>query len=148
MKTNLSKRDFLDVTFNLATEKYFNLWKANHIPLYINIFSNHPPTIIKQLHKRINNRISCSSYNKEGLDKIESVYEAALKYSGHFSLMFFNNRSSQNARRNRNKGYLVQITICELLQQKGPSSFAFPTTFRCFQLSLTVFQKFDTKISY
>ena len=37
---------------------------------------------------------------------------------------------------------------CDLLQDKGPSSFAFPTAFRCFQLSLTAFQKFDTKISY
>ena len=110
MKANLYKRDFLDVTFNLATEKYFNLWKANHTPLYINIFSNHPPTIIKQLHRRINSRISYSACNKEELDKIESAYEAPLKYSGHFTL-FFNNRSSQNARRNKNKGYLVQITI-------------------------------------
>ena len=35
-----------------------------------------------------------------------------------------------------------------MLQEKGPSTFAFPTAFRCFQLSLTAFQKFDTKISY
>ena len=40
------------------------------------------------------------------------------------------------------------IRICDLLQEKGPSTFAFPTAFRCFQLSLTAFQKFDTKISY
>ena len=39
-------------------------------------------------------------------------------------------------------------TICDLLQEKRPSTFAFPTAFRCFQLSLTAFQKFDTKISY
>ena len=41
-----------------------------------------------------------------------------------------------------------EYIICDLLQEKGPSTFAFPTAFRCFQLSLTAFQKFDTKISY
>ena len=37
---------------------------------------------------------------------------------------------------------------CDLLQEKGPSNFAFLTAFRRSQLSLTAFQKFDTKISY
>ena len=29
----------------------------------------------------------------------------------------------------------VSVVICDLLQEKGPSSFAFPTAFRRFQLS-------------
>ena len=111
IETNFIKTDFLDVTLNLATEKYFNLQKADHTPLYVNIFSNHPSTIIKQQPKRINKRVSGSSCNKEELGKVESVYETPLKYSGHFSLMFFNNSSSQNARRNRSKGYMVQTTV-------------------------------------
>ena len=40
------------------------------------------------------------------------------------------------------------VYICDLLQEKGPSNFAFSTALRRFQLSLTAFQKFDTKISY
>ena len=32
--------------------------------------------------------------------------------------------------------------ICDLLQEKGPSSFAFPTALRRFELSLTVFKRF------
>lgn len=71
--------DFLDVTFNPATEKYLHLRKANHTPLYINIFSNHLPTIIKNLHKTINRRISDSSCNKEEPDKVESVCKTPLK---------------------------------------------------------------------
>ena len=31
--------------------------------------------------------------------------------------------------------------ICDLLQEKGPSKFAFPTAFRRSQLSLTTFQR-------
>ena len=40
------------------------------------------------------------------------------------------------------------VFFSDMLQEKGPSSFAFPTAFRCFQLSLTAFQKFDTKTPY
>ena len=36
----------------------------------------------------------------------------------------------------------IQKTICDLLQEKGPSNFAFPTAFRRSQLSLTEFQRF------
>ena len=51
----------------------------------------------------INKRISDLSCNKEEFDKIKSVYESALKDSGHFSSMSYNNSNTQNARRNRNK---------------------------------------------
>ena len=58
IETNFTKTDFLDVSFNLATKKYFPFRKANNTPLYINAFSNHPPTTIKQLPKMISKRIS------------------------------------------------------------------------------------------
>ena len=47
IETNLIKTDFLDVTFNPATKKYFPFRKAYDTPLYINAFSKHPSTIIK-----------------------------------------------------------------------------------------------------
>ena len=91
-----------DFTFNYEIEKYFPFGKANNTPLYINTFSNHPPTIIKQLPKMISKRnlnLSCS--NKE-LDKVKCVYETALKDSEHFSSISFNIRNTQNVPRNRN----------------------------------------------
>ena len=50
----------------------------------------------------INKRISDLSCNKEEIDKVKSVYESALKDSGHFSSMSYNS-NTQNARRNRNR---------------------------------------------
>ena len=47
--TNLIEIDFLDVTFNLATGKFFQFRKPNKVPLYINVKSNHPSAIIKDL---------------------------------------------------------------------------------------------------
>ena len=49
--TNLIETDFLDVTFNLATGKFFPFRKPNNLPLYINAKSKHPLTIIKDLPK-------------------------------------------------------------------------------------------------
>ena len=87
----------------LVTKKYFPFWKANNAPLHINGFSNHPPTIIKQLPKMINKRISDLSYNKEEFDKVRSVYESTIKDSRHFPSMSCDNRNTQNARGNRNR---------------------------------------------
>ena len=103
IETNLIETDFLDLTFNLATKKYLAFRKANNTPLYINAFSNHPPTFIKQLPKMTNKRLSDVSCNKEEFDKVKSVYESALKDSGRFSSMVYNNSNTQNTRRNRNR---------------------------------------------
>ena len=73
IETKLIETDSSDVTFSLATKKYFPFRKANNTPLYINAFSNHPPTIIKQLPEMINRRISDLSCNKEEFDKVKSL---------------------------------------------------------------------------
>ena len=88
-------------TYFLPKKKYFPFRKANNTSLYINAFSKHPPTIIKQLLKMINKRISDLSCNKKEFGKVNSVYESVLKDSGNFSSMSCNN--TQNARRNRNR---------------------------------------------
>ena len=68
------------------------------MPLYIN-----PLTIIKQLAKMINMRISDLPCNKEDFDKVKSAYESALKDSGHFSSMSYNNNNTPYTQRNRNR---------------------------------------------
>ena len=103
IETNLIKTDFLDVTFNLAIKKYLPFRKANNTPLYINAFSNNPPTIIKQFPNMINKRISDLSCNEEEYGKVKSIYESALKDSEHFSSMSYNKSITQNSQRNRNR---------------------------------------------
>ena len=39
--------DFLDITFDLVKESYQPYKKPNDDPLYINIKSNHPPSILQ-----------------------------------------------------------------------------------------------------
>ena len=56
--TNLVETEFRDVTFNLSTGKYYPYIKLNSAPLYIHAMSNHHPSIVKQLRKMVNERIS------------------------------------------------------------------------------------------
>ena len=58
VECNLQITDFLDVTFDLRTDKYYPYRKDNNQLLYINKQSNHPPTIIKQISSMVNRRIS------------------------------------------------------------------------------------------
>ena len=47
IEANIIQTDFLDVTLNLKTEKHWSFRKPNDEQLYININSNHPPSIKK-----------------------------------------------------------------------------------------------------
>ena len=80
--TNLTTTDFLDVTLDLCTGKYYPYRKPNDRPLYVNANSNHPPTILKQLPTMVNTRLSLLSINEDEFDKAKPLYENALKSSG------------------------------------------------------------------
>ena len=83
IEINLAVTDFLDVTFDLLTNKYYPYRKPNNEPLYIDANSNHPPSIVRQLPKMVNRRISEISCNREEFDKCKDTYNNALKKSGH-----------------------------------------------------------------
>ena len=101
--TNLIETDFLDVTFNLATGKFFPYRKPNNIPLYINVKSNHPPSIIKYFPKMINKRLSDLSCNKEDFDKAKPLYKKSQHQSGYKTSMSYAQTKVKTSRdRNRN----------------------------------------------
>ena len=81
--TNLIETDFLDVSFNLNTGKYFLFKKPNNVPLNIHSKSNHPPSIIKQLPSMTNKRISGLSCDETEFNKAKITYETAFKNSGY-----------------------------------------------------------------
>ena len=58
LEANLILADFLDITFNLKSEKYWLYRKPNNQPLYINIKSNHPLPIKKQIPQMVSGRLS------------------------------------------------------------------------------------------
>ena len=64
--------------------------RPNNLPQYINITSNHPPNIIKQLPASINRRISDNSCNEHEFNKAKPIYDDALKSSGYTEMLSFN----------------------------------------------------------
>ena len=90
--------DFLDVKLNLSTREYRPFRKPNDNPIYINAKSNHPPSIIKQLPKMIEKRISSLSSTKEIFENEIGLYEKALKNSGYNHKMTYTPEITKNNR--------------------------------------------------
>ena len=73
----------LDVTFNLNDGTYRPYQKPDNIIQYIHVESNHPPNIIKQIPKTIQNRLSQLSSNEEIFNESAPFYEDILHQSGY-----------------------------------------------------------------
>jgi len=98
---NLHQVNFLDVTINLKTNKYWPYRKPNDVPLYIHKESNHPPTITKQLPIMIENRISAISCDETEFNKVKEEYNDALKRSGYDHTIRFAKNQRPKYRRKR-----------------------------------------------
>ena len=77
--TVIKTADFLDIHFDLVKEIYQPYKKPNDDPLYINIKSNHPPSILQQLPKSISKRISEISSNEHIFNQSIPYYEKCLE---------------------------------------------------------------------
>ena len=96
--------NFLDVTFNLEDESYKPFRKDNEVPLYINIKSNHPPHIKRELPKMINKRVSDLSSSEEVFEREKHIYEQALRNSGYNADLQYieENNNAQRKKQQRN----------------------------------------------
>ena len=80
--TNLVEVNFLGVTFNLRNGSYRPYKKPNDELKYINVLSNHPPQILKQLTTTISDRLSRNSSSELIFNESKHQYEDALSKSG------------------------------------------------------------------
>ena len=103
IKPNLTKVDFLDVTFNLETESFQPFRKPNDTPTYINKDSNHPSHIKKNLPIAINKRLSEISSNEHLFNDNKQPYEDALRKSGLKNNLKFQNHQNNGRKRNRSR---------------------------------------------
>ena len=58
IEANAKVVNFLDVTLDLSRNIYKPYMKDNDTPMYVNVHSNHPRNIIKNIPLGINNRLS------------------------------------------------------------------------------------------
>ena len=103
--TNLTEIEFLDVTFNLANNTYRPYKKPNDKLIYIDVSSNHPPQIKKQLTKIISDMLSRNSSNAGIFNNTTLEYEEALKKCGHTTKLTYTtpNHEQNNIRRKRQR---------------------------------------------
>ena len=115
IKSNLKMVNYLDVTLDLKTEKYYPYKKPNDELLYINRHSNHPPNIVKHLPESIVNRLSALSYDEEVFNKAKTPYQNALKSCGYDEELvytennWFNPLYSKNVETNIGRSFLNQV---------------------------------------
>ncbi|KAJ8036175.1 hypothetical protein HOLleu_20068 [Holothuria leucospilota] len=79
VESNLKIVNYLNVTLNLTNGKHQPYRKHGNDPLYININSNHPPTVLKHLSTSIAKRVSELSCDENTFHVSLEPYEKALK---------------------------------------------------------------------
>ena len=100
---NLTNVNFLDITFDLLEETYEPYRKPNDYPIYVNVGSNHPPAVIKNIPISINKRLTEISSSKELFDKHKKEYQNALDSSGYKHKLSYNKEKVDSKPRNKNK---------------------------------------------
>ena len=83
IKPSSKEVNFLDVTLDLDTETHRPYRKPNDQPLYVNVKSNHPPNVLKQVPIGINKRFSTISSREEDFNANKQEYQNALNNSGY-----------------------------------------------------------------
>ena len=82
ISSNLKIVNFSDVTVNLNENSYKLFSKTNVIPTCINVSSNHPESIVKQIPNAINIRINRLS-SENIFNNHKEFYNEALHNSGY-----------------------------------------------------------------
>jgi len=82
-KANVKVVEFLDVKLDLENETFRPFTKLSDRTKYVNVKSNHPPSILKNISLAVNRRISSISSSKEIFDEEVPRYQTALNNAGY-----------------------------------------------------------------
>ena len=74
---------FLDINMDLQRNIHKPYMKPNDQPIYVDVQSNHPKSIIQNIPLSVNKRLSMISSNKKVFDAAAPPYQEALRNSGH-----------------------------------------------------------------
>ena len=123
ISSNLKIINFLDATLNLSNNFYKPFNKSNTTPTYINVSSNHPASIVKQIPNAINIRIYrllsskniSNNNNKEFYNEVEynSGYKNELRYleANRLHISRVNNIGNNDHKNRWNNGTNNDINI-------------------------------------
>ena len=95
--------NYLDITLNLETGLFKPYSKPNNTVHYVHKKSNHPPSVIKNLPKNINNRLSKISASEEIFDAAIPQYQEALEKSEHEHVLKFQQTNQEQPKKGKRK---------------------------------------------
>ena len=111
IQANLPIVNFLDVQLNLDTSTYQAYRKPDNRPVYLNKNSNHPITVLKQLPKSIEKRISDISSNENVFTQSIPIYQDPLQKSGFTEHLKYiardNNREKNTEEKKQHKRKII-----------------------------------------
>jgi len=102
VEANQTKVNFLDVTLDLKSGKHSPHTKEGNTPLYVHKQSNHPTSIIRNIPKSINKRLSEISSDKDCFDRAKDTYQDALYKSGYKYTLSYKASSPDTSRKSKN----------------------------------------------
>ena len=102
---NVKNVNFLDIQLDLQENTYRPYMKPNSTPIYVNRKSYHPGSVLENIPKSVNLRLSKISSSKEIFDSACPPYQEALNKSGYNYKLAFNPnlpsaRNEPNRKRN------------------------------------------------
>ena len=118
--SNLKIVDFLDVTLNLNNGTFKPFSKNDSTPRYINISSNHPRSVLRQIPNAVNQRINKLSSGWKIFEENKSRYDDALKDSGFQGRLEYLTPVDLNSRaRNNNGGTRTPLKVGEIINNSS-----------------------------
>ena len=101
--TNVTKVNYLDITFDLETGTHRPFRKPNDRPCYVHSESNHPPACLKAIPESINHRLSKLSSNQEVFKQEAPMYQRALERSGYKYKLEYKQPEKPKEKKNKRK---------------------------------------------
>ena len=109
IEANKTVVDYLDVTLDLAKDEYRPYIKPNDKPLYVHRQSNHPSSVLKNIPRGVNDRLSRLSSNETVFSSAIPLYQQALIDSGYDFKLKYNPEAGSDSQSKRNRRRTRQI---------------------------------------
>ena len=103
IEINQKRVNFLDITLDLESKMYQNYRKPGDKPLYVSAWSNHPPQILKNIPKGIEQRLSDNSATEELFKQAVPPYQAELNRCGYKHKLKYNPKQARGPKKKRKR---------------------------------------------
>ena len=109
IQCNLEITNYLDITLNLNDGSYCPYRKPSEETNYIHINSDHPSSIIKEIPRSIEKRLSILSSSKDIFQELAIYYEKCLKNSGYKTKLQYQQPKENNKNKKKRKRKIIWI---------------------------------------